>query len=250
MSGLHSVICVVTVALAGTCAAPAVSAASPGATTIGDVKMAAAAAVSAPQRLLVGDFSAAAWDSWQNTTYFPWSPKNNYQREQGSDGGAIAHVVSDRAGSMFVRAIHADLAKTPIARWRWRVPGPIAGADERQNATDDAAARVYFAWGLEGKADLTHAEALGYIWGRTRHVGESGASPFSPRIGIFCLRAGRGGAGAWQAEHRDILADYRAYFKHAPPGPVTAIAILTDTDNTKGHAEAWYGPITLESRGP
>jgi hypothetical protein len=220
----------------------------PGATTIADVQLAAVAPAATPPKLLVGDFSASVWDSWQNTTYFPWSPKNDYQRERGPDGSQIAHVISDRAGSMFVRAVHADLNKLPIARWRWRVPGPIAGADERQNATDDAAARVYFAWGVEGKADLTHAEALGYIWGQTRRVGESGASPFSPRIGIYCLRSGRTGAGSWQDERRDILADYRAYFKHAPTGPLTAIAILTDTDNTKGHAEAWYGPITLESR--
>lgn len=201
-----------------------------------------------PSPMLVGDFGAAAWPSWRNYTYFPWSRKNDYRRARGPAGEAIAHVVSDDAGSMLIRAVKADLARTPVATWRWKVPGPVPGADERGDDGDDAAARVYFAWGLAGQADLADAEAIGYIWGRKRRAGEMGASPFSPRIGIVCLRAGAAGAGAWQAERRDLEADYRAYFKKAPPGPVTAIAILTDTDQTDGRAEAWYGPITMEAR--
>ena len=219
-----------------------------GQTTVAEVSLAGASPVVAPPRLVLGDFSAAAWSGWQNATYFPWSRKNDYRRGLGPDGEAIAHVISDRAGSMLVRSVQGDLGRTPIARWRWKVPGPVAGADERANDTDDAPARVYFAWGLAGRADLADAEALGYIWGRTRRVGEIGASPFSPKIGIVCLRTGRTGAGVWQAERRDVEADYRTYFKKAPPGPVTAIAILTDTDQTQGRAEAWYGPITLEVR--
>ncbi len=197
--------------------------------------------------LLVGDFSAAAWPSWENVTYFPWSPKVTYRRERGPDGEALAKAISHDAGSMFMRRVAFDLAKTPIVRWRWRVPGPIAGANERVKATDDAAARVYFVWGLRDKGDLFKAEALGYIWGRTRRPGEIGASPFSERIGIICLRAGRSGAGTWQAERRDLAADYRTYFKRAPAGPVTAIAILTDTDDTNGAATASYGPIFAEA---
>lgn len=220
----------------------------PGLTEVAYVQLAATQPVATPVRRVIGDFSAAAWPSWENSTYFPWSRKNAYSRARGPDGEAIAHVESDGAGSMLIRPVQADEKRTPIARWRWKVPGPIAGANERVNDTDDAAARVYFAWGLAGKADLSQAKALGYIWGRTRRVGEIGASPFSAQIGIVCLRSGAAGAGVWQDETRDILADYRAYFGRAPEGPLTAIAILTDTDNTKGHAKAWYGPITLEAR--
>lgn len=197
---------------------------------------------------LIGDFSAAAWPSWENVTYFPWSPKVTYRRERGPDGESIARAISRDAGSMFMRRVTFDPATTPIVRWRWRVPGPIAGANERAKSSDDAAARVYFVWGLRDKGDLFKAEALGYIWGRTRRPGEIGASPFSDRIGVVCLRAGRGGAGTWQEERRDLAADYRTYFKRAPSGPVTAIAILTDTDDTDGTATASYGPVFAEPR--
>lgn len=197
---------------------------------------------------LIGDFSAVAWPSWENVTYFPWSPKVTYRPERGPDGEALAKAISRDAGSMFLRRVAFDPRTTPIVRWRWRVPGPVPGANERVRSTDDAAARIYFVWGLRDKGDLFKAEALGYIWGRTRHPGEIGASPFSDHIGIVCLRAGRNGAGAWQEERRDLEADHRAYFKRAPSGPVTAIAILTDTDDTNGAATATYGPIFVEPR--
>jgi len=30
------------------------------------------------------------------------------------------------------------------------------------------------------------------------------------------------------------------------PGTLTAVGVLTDSDNTDGHAEAWYGDIRFE----
>lgn len=201
----------------------------------------------APARL-IGDFSAAAWSSWENVTYFPWSPKVTYRRDRGPDGEAIVTAISRDAGSMFMRRVSFDPNTMAGVRWRWRVPGPVAGADERLKGADDAAARVYFVWGLRDKGDLFEAEALGYIWGRTRRPGEIGASPFSDRIGIVCLRSGRDSAGGWQEERRDLAADYRAYFKRRPTGPVTAIALLTDSDDTNGAATASYGPIFVEPR--
>jgi hypothetical protein len=221
---------------------------APGATSQVNVALTGSSSAPPAVRTIVGDFSAGAWAGWQNFTYFPWSRKNDYRRETGADGEPIVHVSSDSAGSMFIHPANLRVDRTPVARWRWKVPGPIATADERQNETDDAAARVYFVWGATGTTNLTNAEALCYIWGRTRRPGEIGPSPFSPKEGVFCLRAGHTGAGVWQDEQRDVEADFRAYFKKAPPGPLTAVAIMTDTDNTKSTAEAWYGPITLEAR--
>jgi hypothetical protein len=47
-------------------------------------------------------------------------------------------------------------------------------------------------------------------------------------------------------EERDLFADYRLLFGTDPPD-AEAIAIMTDTDNTGGSAEAWYGDIILST---
>jgi hypothetical protein len=43
---------------------------------------------------------------------------------------------------------------------------------------------------------------------------------------------------------RDIRADYRKAFGEEP-GRLIAVGIMTDTDNTKSTAQAWYGPVVL-----
>jgi len=61
------------------------------------------------------------------------------------------------------------------------------------------------------------------------------------------LRSGDAGAGVWYPERRNLEADYRAFFHRNPTGLVTAVALLTDTDQTKASATAWYGPITARA---
>lgn len=198
-------------------------------------------------RVLLGDYSPAAWSGWDNVTYWPWSPKNDYQRVAAPGGEWQLRATSRDAGSMWLRKVAFDPRTMPIVTWRWKVAGPLPRANELANGTDDAPARVYFVWGLRDRGDLFKSEALGYIWGQARKAGEIGASPFSPRIGIVCLRSGKVGAGQWQTERRDLAADYRAYF-HRDPGPVSAIAILTDTDQTDGQTTSLYGPVHAEAR--
>jgi len=61
---------------------------------------------------------------------------------------------------------------------------------------------------------------------------------------MLAVESGPLKANIWISEMRDILADYRRLFGEEP-GEVSAIAIMTDTDNTGSEATAWYGDIVL-----
>jgi hypothetical protein len=65
---------------------------------------------------------------------------------------------------------------------------------------------------------------------------------------MMAVESGNGKAGQWLMEERDLLADYRLLFGADPP-EAEAVAIMTDTDNTGGSAEAWYGDIYLATEG-
>ncbi|MEB3327660.1 MAG: DUF3047 domain-containing protein [Candidatus Sericytochromatia bacterium] len=196
---------------------------------------------------LLADLSGAAWAGWEHTTHLPWEARNVYTRLDTPEG-PVVRVDSQAAASMLLRHVTLEVAREPVVSWRWRIAAPMRGSDESDRSRDDCAARVYFLWGLRTRADLLSATGLGYVWGRTRRVGAMGPSPFTGRVGVFTLRSGAPGAGAWQTERRDLDADYRAFFRQAPPGPVTAVVLLTDTDQTQGRATAWYGPIWAEAR--
>ena len=51
----------------------------------------------------------------------------------------------------------------------------------------------------------------------------------------------------WRDHRRDVFADFRRAFGE-DPGPLVAIAVMTDSDNTRSRAETWYGPVTLSER--
>jgi hypothetical protein len=53
------------------------------------------------------------------------------------------------------------------------------------------------------------------------------------------------GVGQWQHHQRDVLADFRRVFGEEP-GPITSVALMTDTDNTRSRLTAWYGPLQME----
>ena len=47
----------------------------------------------------------------------------------------------------------------------------------------------------------------------------------------------------------DIVADYRRAYGRAP-GRLIGVAVVSDSDNTRQIARAWYGDIRLTERRP
>ena len=64
------------------------------------------------------------------------------------------------------------------------------------------------------------------------------------RIKMIVAESGRDRLGQWQEVTRDIIEDYRRAFGEEP-GQITAIGIMTDTDNTGDNVHAWYGDIAF-----
>jgi hypothetical protein len=70
-------------------------------------------------------------------------------------------------------------------------------------------------------------------------------NPRTRRVQMIVASSGAAHVGAWQSLQRNIRADFLRAFGEEP-GLLTAVGVLTDSDNTNGHAEAWYGDIRLE----
>jgi hypothetical protein len=52
--------------------------------------------------------------------------------------------------------------------------------------------------------------------------------------------------GSWVSEERNIHEDYKRAFGEEPT-QLGAVAVMTDTDDTKDEVTAWYGDISLAS---
>ena len=85
---------------------------------------------------------------------------------------------------------------------------------------------------------------LMYVWETRKPVGTVVVNPRSDRIRKLVVDAGPDHLGTWRVHQRDLTADFMHAFGERP-GPLVAIGKMTDADNTRASAEAWYGPIEL-----
>ena len=73
-------------------------------------------------------------------------------------------------------------------------------------------------------------------------------NPYTRRVRMLVVASGADGVGRWQSLSRNLHDDFRHAFQEEP-GLLTGIGVLTDTDNTGGSVEAWYGDIRLRAGG-
>ncbi len=88
--------------------------------------------------------------------------------------------------------------------------------------------------------------AINYVWANKLPQGASAPSPYTSNAMIVAVDSGDGKAGQWVSEERNIVEDYRKLFGEDPP-KLGAVAIMTDTDDTRDEVTAYYGDIFLES---
>jgi hypothetical protein len=137
-----------------------------------------------------------------------------------------------------------DLTKTPYLNWSWLVTGTFQSIDETQKAGDDFPARVFVVIrrGLLGMDTI----ALNYVWASQHSKGSFWASPYSSQVRLLAIDAGGTGLGTWVMHKRDVREDLRSVFGE-DISAIDAIAIMTDTDDHKGHAKTYYGDIWLSA---
>lgn len=199
---------------------------------------------------------------WQHCA-FPGKKSTRY-RAVRLDGRDAVLGESDSAASMLRQNLRVEASELGKLGFSWKVPKMISGADMTQRDSDDSPVRVLLAFeGDRSKFSAKNAmlselalaltgeplpyATLMYVWG-THSAPESVViNPRTDRIRKLVLESGPGRLGRWLDYERDIRADYEKAFGEAP-GALIGIAIMTDSDNTRQKASAWYGPVSLMSK--
>lgn len=189
-------------------------------------------------------------------------PPTRYQLREW-DGVAAVEARAEKSMALLARPVEADLKKTPILCWRWRVDAPLKSADMTTKAGDDYAARVYLTFdvppdtlGFGTRMALGLARslrgavvpdaAINYVWDNRHPIGLWQANAYTDRARMLVLRTGAGDAGRWVVERRDVGADFLQAFGHAPL-KLTGLALAADTDNTGESAHAGFADLRFVS---
>jgi hypothetical protein len=90
---------------------------------------------------------------------------------------------------------------------------------------------------------------LMYVWCNACEPNKIIFNPHTDRIRKLPLETGTAKLNQWLAYERAVRADFINAFGEEP-GLLTSISIMTDTDNTKSVARAFYGPVQLLTKAP
>jgi Protein of unknown function (DUF3047) len=207
---------------------------------------------------------SASTDQW-HPVHLPGKEHTQYTVAH-KDGRLSTAAVSEKSASMWRRRLHMPAEALGEVQFSWWVQDLIASASVAEASRADAPARVMFAF--EGdigrlpartRALFELAEALTgerppyatlvYVWDAKAPVGTVIVNPRTDRIRKIVVDSGPGQLRRWRDHQRDLNADFRLAFGEAP-GPLKAVALMTDSDNTSSSAKAWYGPVNFVADTP
>lgn len=200
-------------------------------------------------------------DDWHDVP-LPGKRLTRYARVR-RDGRQAVHARAEGSASMWRRKVDVPAERLGQVRWAWRVDRLNPEASVADVDMEDAVARVIFAFDGDrnrlsprNRAMFDLAQALTgeappyatlmYVWETRKPPGHMVVNPRSDRIRKLVVDSGPEHLGTWRVHQRDLVADYERAFGEKP-GPLMAIGMMTDADNTRASAEAWYGPIELLS---
>lgn len=156
---------------------------------------------------------------------------------------AIRGSASSTASGLAIEA-QIDLVKCPDISWVWRVDQVQRSANIRERDREDVAASVFLLFGDYGFfANLRPVPTLRYVWTNDSvERYEIVDNPYLPGVvKSIVLQAGVDNLGQWIRESRNVVEDYKQAFGAEPQESVTAVILLTDSDQTGETATAYYG---------
>lgn len=202
-------------------------------------------------------------DGWQPWRFAKFKKPTAYDLVE-QDGKTVLRAQAEASASGLIYRVRFDPRQYPIIRWRWKVPALIEGANNSARNAEDSPVRVVVAFDgdpkrlgiadrvamsqfrMLTKQQLPYATIM-YIWENQAKVGTVIPNGFTARIQMVVADTGAQNVGVWRDEQRNLLEDYRKAFGEDPP-PVKWIGVMTDTDNTRQSAKAYYGDIRVTAK--
>lgn len=188
----------------------------------------------------IGKFSESSLEGWQEKSF---SGSTEYQFVTVKNKTVLRAESNGSASGLFYEK-EIDLKKTPVINWRWKVDKVLKDIKETTKKGDDYPARVYVIF--SGGIFFWKTRAINYVWSNNQKIGTTWPNAYTGNAQMIAIRTGEARAGQWINEKRNIREDYKQLYGEDIDS-ADAIAIMTDTDNSGGHAVSYYGDIYLSS---
>ena len=159
----------------------------------------------------------------------------------GSDeNGSFFKAVADNAASGLGKEVKIDLNKTPFINITWKIEKDLPGIKENTKKGHDFAARV-FAIKKTGATPLSN-RAINYVFSSNNEIGFNSPSPYTKKSIDNVLASTKDNFNEWVTVKSNVKEDFKK-FHNLDVNELDGLAIMSDTDNSKMKAIAYYQSI-------
>ena len=154
-----------------------------------------------------------------------------------------------------------NIHKTPQLSFSWKVSQIIPSANIAQKSLDDAPIRILILFTEDNErkswirrqidklfllvyGKLPYDYSLAYVWANRAHNSPFVEGAYSHKLRTVVLDHGNQYRGQWRTHSINIYNDFKKIYGAEPPQTAT-LGILSDTDTTRSHIQAWLKNISI-----
>ena len=157
-----------------------------------------------------------------------------------NEKGNFLKAVADNAASGLGKEVKIDLNKTPFINITWKIEKDLPGIKENTKKGHDFAARV-FAVKKTGATPLSN-RAINYVFSSNNEIGFNSPSPYTKKSIDNVLASTKNNLNEWVTVKANVKEDFKR-FHNLNVDELDGLAIMSDTDNSKMKAIAYYQNI-------
>ena len=162
-----------------------------------------------------------------------------------NENGNFIRAEAEGVGSGLGKEIEIDLNKTPFINITWKVEKDLSGINENSKKGHDFAARV-FVVKKTGKTALSN-RALNYVFSSNNDIDETWRSPYTKQSIDYVLATTKESLNEWVSVKANVKENFKK-LHDLDVDILDGVAIMTDTDNSKKKAIAYYQNIFFSSQ--
>ena len=161
-----------------------------------------------------------------------------------NENGNFLRAEAEGVGSGLGKKLKINLEKTPFINITWKIEKDLRGINENSKKGHDYAARVF----VVKKTGLTALsnKAINYVFSSNNNIDEHWRSPYTKSSIDYVLSTTKENLNEWVT----VQANVKDHFKKLhglDVENITGIALMTDTDQSKKPAIAYYQNIYFSS---
>tara|TARA_B100000524_G_C23499119_1_gene316298 strand:- start:14 stop:664 length:651 start_codon:yes stop_codon:yes gene_type:complete len=162
-----------------------------------------------------------------------------------NENGNFLKAIADNAASGLGKEVKIDLNKTPFINITWKIEKDLVGIKEDTKKGHDFAARV-FAVKKTGATPLSN-RAINYVFSSNNEVGFNSPSPYTKKSIDNVLASTKENLNEWITVKANVKEDFKR-FHNLDVNELDGLAVMSDTDNSKMKAIAYYQNIYFSEK--